>query len=290
MKTIPRRPVTAFWLVMLGLMVVPSAGQTPAQGPPAWQWPLSTPEEQGLDPKVLAEVVELIRTGELLPWLHYLVIVRHGRLVLEENFHGWGPGKLHTLQSVSKSFTSALVGIAIARGEFKGVDEKVLDFFPDMKEIANLDDRKAALRLEDILTMRTGTDYHENGPDSPHYQLNALATGWDKFYLDRPMLGPPGKEFRYDSGGVILLSAMLKARTGMHAEEYASRFSSSPSGSRSGSGSGTWKAIPIRAAASTWPPGTPPSWGSSTWTKGVGGTSRSCPRNGSKRPSRCTST
>ena len=130
MKTIPRRLVTAFWLVTLGLMVVPSAGQTPTQGPPAWDWPLSTPEEQGLDPKVLAEVVELIRTGDLLPRLHYLVIVRHGRLVLEENFHGWGPGKLHTLQSVSKSFTSALVGIAIARGEFKGVDEKVLDFFP----------------------------------------------------------------------------------------------------------------------------------------------------------------
>ena len=197
---------------------------------PAWDWPLSKPEEQGLDPKVLAEVVELIRTGDLLPRLHYLVIVRHGRLVLEENFHGWGPGKLHTLQSVSKSFTSALVGIAIARGEFKGLDEKILDFFPDMKGIANLDDRKALLRLEDILTMRTGTDYHENGPDSPHYQLNALATGWDKFYLDRPMLGPPGKEFRYDSGGVILLSAMLKARTGMHAEEYASRFLFKPLG------------------------------------------------------------
>jgi CubicO group peptidase (beta-lactamase class C family) len=86
------------------------------------------------------------------------------------------------------------------------------------------------MRLEDILTMRTGTDYHENGPDSPHYRLNALATGWDKFYLDRPMLGPPGKEFRYDSGGVILLSAMLKARTGMHAEEYASRFLFKPLG------------------------------------------------------------
>jgi CubicO group peptidase (beta-lactamase class C family) len=78
--------------------------------------------------------------------------------------------------------------------------------------------------------MLIGTDYHENGPDSPHYRLNALAAGWDKFYLDRPMLGPPGKEFRYDSGGVILLSAMLKARTGMHAEEYASRFLFKPLG------------------------------------------------------------
>jgi CubicO group peptidase (beta-lactamase class C family) len=124
-------------LALLGLTAFPAAGQAPAQGPAFWQWPVSTPEEQGLDPKLLAEVVDLIRKGELLPRLHYLVVVRHGRLVLEENFHGWGPGKLHALQSVSKSFTSALVGIAIARGEFKGVDEKVLDFFPDMKGIAD---------------------------------------------------------------------------------------------------------------------------------------------------------
>ena len=162
------------------------------------------PKKQGLDAATLAGLVADIRQDRLLPWLHYLVIVRHGRLVLEENFHGWGPGKVHTLQSVSKSFTSALVGIAIARGEFKGVDEKVLDFFPDLKGIANLDERKAAMRLEDILTMRTGTDYHEDGPDSPHYQLNRLTTGWDKFYLDRPMIAAPGTSFRYDSGGVIL--------------------------------------------------------------------------------------
>ena len=207
-----------------------ASGQAPEQAPPAWQWPVSTPEEQGMDAGVLAGVVDLIRKDEILPWLHYLVIVRHGRLVLEESFHGWGPGRPHTLQSVSKSFTSALVGIAIARGEFKGVDEKVLDFFPDMKGIANLDERKSAMRLRDILTMRTGTDYHERDPSSPHYQLNRLTSGWDKFYLDRPMLGPPGEAFNYDSGGVILVSAMLKRRTGMHAHEYAQRHLFKPLG------------------------------------------------------------
>ena len=162
-----------------------------------------------------------IGRGEILPHLHYLLIIRHGRLVLEESFNGWKPDRSHTLQSVSKSFTSALVGIAIARGEFKGVDEKVLDFFPDLKGIANMDDRKAAMRLEDILTMRTGTDYHENGPGSPHEQMARLASGMDRFYLDRPMVQRPGTGFQYDSGGVTLLSAMLKRRTGKHAEEYA---------------------------------------------------------------------
>ncbi len=194
---------------------------SPQAAPPAWDWPVSTPGEQGLDGQKLADLVGEIQRGEVLPRIHYLVIVRHGRLVLEENFRGWGPGRMHTLQSVSKSFTSALIGIAIGRGELKGVDEKVLDFFPDVKGIANQDERKAALRLEDILTMRTGTDYNENGAGSPHEQLNRRATGWDKFYLDRPMVQAPGTGFQYDSGGVILLSAILKRRTGLHAADYA---------------------------------------------------------------------
>ena len=72
--------------------------------------------------------------------------------------------------------------------------------------------------------MRTGTDYHENGPDSPHFQLNATRTGWDKFYLDRPMVRDPGSRFQYDSGGVILLSAILQRRTGIHADEYLDKY------------------------------------------------------------------
>jgi CubicO group peptidase (beta-lactamase class C family) len=196
----------------------------------AWEWPVSTPEKQGLDSVKLAELTDLIRKGERFPRLHSLLIVRHGYLVLEEYFNKWQADRLHTLQSVSKSITSALVGIAIARGAFKNVDEKVLDFFPDMKGIANMDENKASIRLKHLLTMQTGTDYHERGPDSPHFQLNRLTSGWDKFYLDRPMLRPPGTGFSYDSGGVILLSAMLKNRTGMHADEYAERFLFRPLG------------------------------------------------------------
>jgi CubicO group peptidase (beta-lactamase class C family) len=199
----------------------PQRASTVYQQPEAWEWPVSTPEEQGLNPLPLNELVKLIREGEKYPRLHCLLIVRHGYLVLEEYFNGWQAEKLHTLQSVSKSFTSALVGMAIAAGKFKGVEENVLNFFPDRSDIANMDERKTSLRLKDLLTMRSGTDYHESGPDSPHFQLNRLGTGWDKFYLDRPMLKQPGTYFLYDSGGVILLSSMLKNRTGMHADAYA---------------------------------------------------------------------
>ena len=195
-----------------------------------WAWPVSTAAAEGLDPERLARLVKLIRAEECCPHLQALLIARHGRLVTEEYFHGWGPDLLHTLQSVTKSFTSALVGIALFRGEFRDVDERVLDFFPGGNEYAALDERKASLRLRDLLTMRTGVDYHESGVFSPHALLNLLQWGQDTWYLRRPMLASPGTVFRYDSGGVVLLSSMLRRRAGMHAEAYAERFLFAPLG------------------------------------------------------------
>jgi CubicO group peptidase (beta-lactamase class C family) len=189
---------------------------------------MASAEEQNLDRERLSQLVDLIRKGEKYPDLHSLLIIRNGKLVVEEYFGGYQRGTRHTLQSVSKSFTSALVGIALLRKQFKGVDEKVLDFFPQIKEIKNLDKRKRSIRLKDLLTMRSGTDYNENGPDSPHFQLNRLPRGWDRFYLNRPMVSDPGTHFMYDSGGVILLSAMLKMRSGDHADSYAEKHLFSP--------------------------------------------------------------
>jgi CubicO group peptidase (beta-lactamase class C family) len=188
-----------------------------------WEWPRSTSEQQGLDSKRLSELVELIREGQEFPDIHSLLIVRNGHLVVEEYFGVYSADKLHTLQSVSKSFTSALIGIAIERGEIMGVEEKVLDFFTNIADINNMDDRKASMRLQNLLTMRSGTDYNEGYTGSPHSTLNSLDSGWDQFYLDRPMVRDPGTHFQYDSG-VILMSSMLKNRTGLHADGYAEKY------------------------------------------------------------------
>lgn len=205
-------------------LIIGCAAQNNITARTDWEWPTSTPGQQQLDSSRLEELVRLIRQGEKFPRLHSLLIVRSGCLVVEEYFGGYHAGQSHTLQSVSKSFTSALVGMAIQQGKFKSVDEKVLNFFPGVKDIKNMDDRKAAMRLRDLLTMRSGTDYHERHPGSPHHQLNRLEKGWDRFYLNRKMVSQPGTLFQYDSGGVILMSSMLKNRTGMHADEFAEHY------------------------------------------------------------------
>ncbi len=202
---------------------------------PTQEWHTSSPAAQGLDEARLRELVALIADDEQFPDLHSLLVVRHGYLVVEEYFAGYDAERLHMMQSVSKSFTSAAIGIAIAQGELEGVREPVLGFFPDLADIAHVDDRKRAMTLEDLLTMRSGTDYHERGPDSPHYQLNALTRGWTEFVLSRPMVAEPGTRFQYDSGGVILMSAILKSRTGEHADAWLEHHLFAPLGITSSS-------------------------------------------------------
>ena len=211
--------------MLIFLLLLPSLG-TLIQGggqnaKQKWQWPRATAVEQNLDAKRLDQLVQLIAKGKEFPNLHSLLILRNGKLVVEEYFGRYQNSMRHTLQSVSKSFTSALVGIALQKKHFKRVEEKVLHFFPGIKDIKNMDKKKQAMRLKDLLTMRSGTDYNEGYSSSPHSKLNRLATGWDRFYLNRPMVREPGTHFQYDSGGVILISSLLKQRTGKHADSYA---------------------------------------------------------------------
>lgn len=198
---------------------------------PTDAWPIAASGSRGLDEKALSKLVATIREGQAGGEIHSLLIVRHGYLVVEEYFDGWQADRLHTLQSVTKSVTSALVGIAIDRGEIRGVEAKVLDFFPDLvPKIQHLDRRKASLTLEHLLTMRTGTDFHERGSNSPLDRMNRLRNGWLSFVLDSRMIREPGMTFQYDSGGVILLSGVLEKASGLAVDAYAERHLFGPLG------------------------------------------------------------
>lgn len=190
--------------------------------------PRSTPAEQGLDAAVLETLAGKIRDGTH-PSIHSLLVVRHGQLVFEEYFDGWHADRLHELQSISKGIVSACVGIALGRGELESIGQTMVSFFPEM-EIENLDDRKRAIIIGDVLRMSTGTDYQEGYRDSPHWRLNRMRSGWTEFWLSRPMVYAPGTGWTYDSGGVIALSAVFQKATGLHVDDYAARHLFEPLG------------------------------------------------------------
>ena len=124
----------------------------------------------------------------------------------------------HSLNSCTKSVLSALVGIAINEGYINSVNDKVLDYFPDMK-IANIDQRKQNLKIVDLLTMSTGFDWELSNNLSTNQMLQS--PNWTKFVLDRPMKEDPGQSFNYCNGAAHLISSIIQKTTGKSAGEFA---------------------------------------------------------------------
>jgi CubicO group peptidase (beta-lactamase class C family) len=177
-----------------------------------------------LDEEILAELVNQIEAGDFGN-IHSLIIIHNDRLVLEEYFMGWTRHMRHRSFSVVKSFTSALIGIAVDQGWINDLDEKLLSFFPEYDDIEHLDERKESITLENVLTMSAGFPWEElsrlpTDPENDLYKL-VISSDWIKYMLDLPMSDDPGTKFVYNSGGAILLSGILANKTGQSAEEFA---------------------------------------------------------------------
>jgi CubicO group peptidase (beta-lactamase class C family) len=196
----------------------PETGLTPV--PQTEEWPASTPTAEGMDTATLGDLVRRVRRGEHGA-IHTLLVVRHGKLVVEEYFNGWSRDQAHTLQSDSKSVTSLVAGIAAGEGAL-AVDQPVTGFFPEYPDLRNLDARKQAMRVEDLLTMRTGLDWSENPYEgSPLQQLNQSTGDWLRLVLDWPMRDGPGTRWEYNSGGVIVLAGIVGHATHTRMDVYA---------------------------------------------------------------------
>lgn len=200
-------------------IVLPERDYWPTEG-----WRTSTPEEQGMDGIKLSEMVKYINENNIP--IKSVLIVRNGYIVLDEKFSG--SHSMDNLKSVTKSFTSALVGIAIDKGYIDGVGQTVLELFPD-REVANLDSQKQAMTVEDLLTMRAGLDWPSgpcwwlDGKDCADYTTQIMLEDEDslQFILDQPMASEPGTSFVYTSGASHLLSALISETTGMSALDFA---------------------------------------------------------------------
>ncbi len=217
------------WLVMLvaapGALLSPSpltvqSQSTPSASPywPTQGWRTSAPEQQGMDSATLVAMLdEIHKQGQAI---HGVLVVRNGYLVLEAYFYPFKGESRHWIASATKSFTSALIGIAIDKGHIDGVNHKLLDFFPD-RTVANVDARKRAITLEHVLTMSSGLDWPTHGPQEDLYAQYSQSKDLVQFVLDRPMAHDPGTRFVYNSGGAHLLAAIIQKTTGMRAQEFA---------------------------------------------------------------------
>ncbi len=144
----------------------------------------------------------------------------------------WRGGDLHTLQSVTKTVTSVVIGTAVTRGEFPALDTPVLRYF-DTTTIANLDDRKRRITIRHLLTMTGGFDWNENTSYSDTMNSTTrmeASHDWVRFTINHPMAEEPGTRWNYNSGGSELLAHIFRGATGVDIEEYAARHLFAPLG------------------------------------------------------------
>jgi CubicO group peptidase (beta-lactamase class C family) len=215
-------PASPTPLIVPTPLVAPTPLPSPTPAPPAYWpttgWRSATPEEQGMDSEKLAQMVEHIQQTALD--LHSLLIVRNGYLVSELYTYPNSAGQDHWIASVTKSVIGALVGIAIQKGAIKDVHQSLFSLLPE-EGVANLDEKKKAITLEDLLTMTSGLDCHEN--PAPGEAFMQASQNWVKFMLDLPMAAQPGTKFNYCTTAVQLISAILQKTTGMSAREFANQ-------------------------------------------------------------------
>ncbi|MHA2045460.1 MAG: serine hydrolase domain-containing protein, partial [Candidatus Thorarchaeota archaeon] len=198
---------------------------------PTEEWRNTTPEQQGMDSSILNRIDEDITDGNIE--VDSVVIIKNGYIVYEKYYDYWSQYMLHTIQSCTKSFMSALIGIAIDMGYIDNASQPVLDFFPDYT-IDNWDPRKENITIFHCITMSTGLEYHEvdipyEDPENDLFAMYRSNDMWE-YVLDRPMEYDPGEHWSYNSGGIELLAGIIEHATGYGVTEFAEEFLFDPIG------------------------------------------------------------
>ncbi len=230
---------------------LPTAGDSRVPAWPAEEWPVSTPEAEGIDPAAIASLVSDIDAGRY-GLIDQFLLIRNGRVVADRRWDhsaahaallaeqddttlhqynydhpAWHPyyqdTDLHSLQSVTKSVLSVAFGIAIDRGHIPGVGAPVWSWFESYG--ADLEDpRRAATTVEDFLTMRSGIDWARRGQgydDETHPTVVLEASeDWIGYVVAQPVGTDPGARFDYNDGVSVLLGKIVREATGQRLDRW----------------------------------------------------------------------
>jgi CubicO group peptidase (beta-lactamase class C family) len=186
----------------------PQRDYWPTQG-----WRESTPAAQGLDPELLARADRAIEAE--YPNIYSLLVVGHGYLVFEKYYRGHDRSDQYNIKSITKSVTSALIGIALEQRSLSSLDQRVVEYLPEYAG-RPIDERKQAITLRHLLTMTSGFAWTEDDIDAWVSSPN-----WVRYAMNRPLAHNPGETFTYDTASSHLLSAVLNKATRMSEFQFA---------------------------------------------------------------------
>ena len=171
--------------------------------------PRSVPEAQGISSTAILEFVQA--ADKQVADMHSFMLVRHGHVVAEGWWTPYAAETRHMLYSLSKSFTSTAVGLAVADGKLS-IDDEALKFFPDDAP-ANPTNNLKSMRVRDLLCMSTGHQIEVRLSET-----NELP--WTKSFLAHPVPHKPGTHFQYNTPATYMQSAIVQKVTGQTVLDY----------------------------------------------------------------------
>jgi CubicO group peptidase (beta-lactamase class C family) len=185
-------------------------------------WEVSSLDKEGFNIRKFIEIENLINNDKYKD-LQSISVFRNNKIVYDKHINGSTYSTITDIRSATKSFISALIGIAIDKGSIKSVVEKILPYFSDYYPIKNLDENKRNIKIRDLLTMTAGFDSEDEVRNSKGNEdnLDALSSDWVRFSIDIPMLNAPGEKWAYSSMNTFLLGYILEKATGEKLEEFA---------------------------------------------------------------------
>jgi len=166
-------------------------------------WAVSTPAEQGLDPMLVAE---LYHNAAELDTIYGLLVIKNDHLIAEGYFNAGAIEQEVLLQSATKSYISAFVGIALEEGCLSSLDQRMMEFFPEFADDVD-DPRKGQITIRQLLQMRSGYPWEESDPAL----WEALASGdYLPLIAHYPLISDPGAEFHYSNLTAYILGVIVE--------------------------------------------------------------------------------
>jgi CubicO group peptidase (beta-lactamase class C family) len=196
-------------------------------------WLITDSTSAGLDRAALSRMEQAIASGEFKKTTSILV-ARYGKLAYEAYFDG-SADTLRDTRSATKTITGMLTGIALDQHLLPGLDAQVVGYFPEKQPLANPDPRKAAITLDDLLTMSSLMECDDwNNFSRGNEERMYLIEDWVRFFLDLPIKGfppwatkpqdsPYGRSLSYCTAGVVTLGAVLEKATHEKLAGFAAR-------------------------------------------------------------------
>nr|WP_067058977.1 serine hydrolase [Mucilaginibacter sp. L294] len=182
-------------------------------------WPIST---DAYDHKLIMAMNEKIALNKFKQ-ITSVVVIKNGKLLVEEYFNGSGRDSLHDPRSVGKTFASAVTGIAIKEGFIKN-EYQTLNQFYDLKKFKNYSPKKDSVTLKSLLTMSSVFDANDNDDDSPGNENNMYPTpNWVQFALDLKTDSSKTayKSWNYFTAGIVVLGDVLNQKVPGGLDKYA---------------------------------------------------------------------